>query len=154
MRATDFGEGPNHLSSSAVHRFRTAAIIPTVLPQALAQPDNLQHHLPACVMAKHTSKEAAAAACRRPLSSSCARAWAADLSPASACCTASCSRLSASSFALQHAQLPVRLAASVVSRVTAISACCTAFCSQCFACIVALRQEDLTPFLMHYQLNG
>ena len=120
---------------------------------ALAQPDNLQHHTPASVMTEHTSKEAAAAACRRPLSSSCACVWAADLWAASACCTASCSRLSASAFALQHAQLPVRLAASVVLRVTAVSACCTAFCSQCFACTVALRQEDLTFFSMHHQLD-
>ena len=51
---------------------------------------------------KHASKEAAAAACRRPLSSSCSWALAALLSAASARCIASSKRFSTAEVALQH----------------------------------------------------
>ena len=98
-----------------------------------------------CVMPKHTSKEAAAAACLRPLSSSCTCTWAADLLAASACCTASCSRLSASCFALQRTQLHVRHPGSVALPVMATSACCTAFCSQSFASLWLCNKEIQPP---------
>ena len=49
----------------------------------------------------HTSRDAVTATCRRPFSASCSCAWDADLSAASALCTASCRRFSAVEVALR-----------------------------------------------------